>query len=167
MDIIIKRASPKDANEILEYLKQIGSETDNLTFGEEGLPFTCESEASYISQIENSCDDIMLVAKCDDKIVGTASLNRLPRRMGHRGDFSVSVLKSYWNMGIGSRLISAILDFAKENHFEIIDLQVRTDNAGAIHLYEKYGFEKIGTHPAFFKIGNNEIPFDYMFLNLN
>ena len=167
MDIIINRAVPEDAGEILSFLKQIGGESDNLSFGGEGLGFSMEDEESYLFKIQSSQDDIMLVAKCDDKIVGTASLNRLPRRMGHRGDFSVSVLKSYWNMGIGSRLISAILDFAKENHFEIIDLQVRSDNAGAIHLYEKYGFEKIGTHPAFFKIGNNEIPFDYMFLKLN
>ena len=166
MDIIIKRASPTDAAEILEYLKIVGSETDNLTFGKEGLPFTAEDEESYIAKIQSSCDDIMLVAKNNGKIVGTASLTRFPRRMSHRGDFSVSVLKNYWNMGIGSRLISSILDFAKENHFEIIDLQVRSDNAGAIHLYEKYGFEKIGTHPAFFKIGTNEIPFDYMALKL-
>ena len=166
MDIIIKRASPTDAAEILEYLKIVGSETDNLTFGKEGLPFTAEDEESYIAKIQSSCNDIMLVAKNNGKIVGTASLTRFPRRMSHRGDFSVSVLKDYWNMGIGSRLISSILDFAKENHFEIIDLQVRSDNAGAIHLYEKYGFEKIGTHPAFFKIGTNEIPFDYMALKL-
>ena len=166
MDIIIKRATCDDAAEILQYLKQIGAETDNLTFGAEGLPFTTEAEAAYISQIENSCDEIMFIAKENGKIVGEASLNRLPRRMKHRGELSVSVLKKYWNKGIGSQLLHKIINFAKENSFDVIDLQVRSENLSAIHLYEKFGFKKIGIHPAFFKIGSEEISFDYMCLKL-
>ena len=49
MNISIDRATCEDAAEVLQYLKQIGSETDNLTFGAEGLPFTIESEAAYIN----------------------------------------------------------------------------------------------------------------------
>ena len=166
MCIVIERATSADAAWILEYLRQVGAETDNLTFGSEGMPFTAESEAAYISQMEYSCDDIMLVAKENGKIVGCASLNRLPRRMKHRGDFSISVMKDYWNRGIGSRLLSKIIDFAKKNSFEIIDLQVRSDNLQAIHLYKKYGFEKIGMHSSFFKINNEDVAFDYMSLNV-
>ena len=166
MDIVVERAKSQDASEILEFLKQIGKETDNLSFGEEGLSFFPESEASYIRQIENSSDEIMLVAKENGKIVGSASLTRLPRRMSHRGDFSVSVLREYWNNGIGGKLLCAVIDFAKQQAFEIIDLQVRSDNLQAIHLYEKYGFKKVGAHPAFFKIGKEKISFDYMFLEI-
>lgn len=166
MSITIEKATCEDAAEILQYLKQIGAETDNLTFGAEGLPFTVESEATYLRQIENSCDAVMLVAKEDGKIVGDASLSRLPRRMKHRGDFGISVVKECWNRGIGSQLLLEIIRFAKQNAFEGIDLQVRSDNLSAIHLYEKFGFRKIGTHPSFFKIGSEEIAFDYMFLKI-
>ena len=166
MSITIEKAKVEDAAKILEYLKQVGGETDNLTFGAEGVPFTVEEEADYICQLENSCDDIMLIAKDEDKIIGTAGLNRLPRRMQHRGDFSVTVLKDYWNKGIGSQLMKEILKFAKENNFEMIDLQVRSDNIAAIHLYEKFGFIKIGTHPAFFKIDEENVSFDYMYLKV-
>ena len=166
MSIIIEKATCDDAAEILQYLKQIGAETDNLTFGAEGLPFTTESEAAYISQIENSCDAIMLIAKENGKIIGNASLSRFPRRMKHRGDLGVSVLKECWNKGIGSQLLREIINFAKENSFEVIDLQVRSDNLSAIHLYKKFGFKKIGTHPVFFKIGSEEISFDYMCLKI-
>ena len=55
-----------------------------------------------------------------------------------------------------------IIAFARENDFEVIDLQVRSDNKSAIHLYEKYGFQKIGEHPAFFKISDENISFDIM-----
>ena len=166
MDIRIKKAAPSDATMLLEYLKQVGGESDNLTFGSEGMPFSVEAEAEFISSMENSIDNIMLLAKCDDKIIGCASLNRLPRRMKHRGDFAISVAKDYWNNGIGSQLLSNIIAFAKGNNFEIIDLQVRSDNKSAIHLYEKYGFKKIGEHPAFFKISDENIKFEYMYLLL-
>ena len=166
MSVTIEKATCEDAAEILQYLKQIGAETDNLTFGAEGLPFTTESEAEYINQIENSCDAIMLIAKENGKIVGDASLSRLPRRMKHRGDLGVSVLKECWNKGIGSQLLLEIINFAKENSFVVIDLHVRSDNLSAIRLYEKFGFKKIGMHPAFFKIGSEEISFDYMCLKI-
>ena len=166
MDIRIEKAAPGDAAMLLEYLKQVGGETDNLTFGAEGLPFSVESEAEFISGMEKSCDNIMLLAKSDEKIVGCASLSRLPRRMKHRGDFAISVAKEYWNRGIGSQLLDSVIDFAKKNDFEIIDLQVRSDNLRAIGLYEKYGFKKIGEHPAFFKISDDNISFAIMCLKL-
>jgi len=48
MSISIEKAAPCDAALILEYLKQVGGETDNLTFGSEGLPFSVESEMEFI-----------------------------------------------------------------------------------------------------------------------
>lgn len=164
--VLIEKATPKDAKGLLEYLKQIGSESDNLSFGAEGLGFSVEAEEEYLSAIENSADSVMLVAKENGKIIGSASLNRLPRRMKHRGDFSVSVLKEYHNRGIGTALTKAVIDFARENGFSVIDLQVRSDNVAAIHLYEKLGFVKTGTHPSFFEIDGDEISFDYMYLRI-
>ena len=167
MAITIAKASANDAAALLAFLRQVGSETNNLTFGMEGLPFTVEAEEAYINQIENSSDEVMLIAKDNGKIVANASLSRMPRRMQHRGDFSVAVLKDYWNQGLGTQLLREIIGFAKEHHFSVIDLQVRSDNLSAIHVYEKYGFKKIGTHPAFFKINDINVSFDYMYLELN
>ncbi len=164
--ILIEKASPKDAEGLLGYLKQIGSESDNLSFGPEGLGFTVEAEERYLSGIENSRDAVMLVAKENGKIIGCATLSRLSRRMKHRGEFSVSVLKEYWNRGIGRSLTKSIIDFARENDFSVIDLQVRSDNAAAIHLYEKFGFVKLGTHPSFFEIDNEAVAVDYMYLRI-
>lgn len=155
-----------DAEAMLAYLKQIGGETENLTFGPEGLAITVEEEAAWIRQLENSGDGVMFVAKDGEKIIGDASLSRLPRRMRHRGDFGIAVLREYWNCGIGSRLLSEVLRYAKENAFEVVELQVRSDHTAAIHLYEKFGFQKFGTHPCFFKIGKEQVSFDYMYLNL-
>ena len=64
-------------------------------------------------------------------------------------------------------LTEAILAFAKENGFEQLNLEVRSDNARAIRLYEKYGFRKLCMFPRFFKINGEYIDFDLMNLELN
>lgn len=38
MNITIEKTAKQDAAAILEYLKIVGGETDNLTFGAEGMP---------------------------------------------------------------------------------------------------------------------------------
>lgn len=166
MSIVIEKASPADAAAYLDYMKQIGGETDNLSFGGEGLSCTAEEEAAYFKGLEGSRDEVIFVARDGGRIVGDASLSRLPRRMQHRGDLGIAVVREYWNSGVGSRLLEEVIRFAGENSFRVIDLQVRSDNAAAIHLYEKFGFQRLGTHPSFFQMEGEEIPFDYMYLTL-
>ena len=66
-----------------------------------------------------------------------------------------------------SALTEAVLAFAKENGFEQLNLEVCSDNARAIRLYEKYGFRKLCAFPDFFKISGKSIDFNLMNLELN
>ena len=70
-----------------------------------------------------------------------------------------------WGQGVASALTEKILAFAKENGFEQLNLEVRSDNERAIRLYRKFGFRKLCTFPAFFKIGDRYIDFDLMNLS--
>lgn len=55
-------------------------------------------QEEFISGMENSIDNIMLLAKCDDKIVGCAGLNRLPRRMKHRESIIIATMIAFRKM---------------------------------------------------------------------
>lgn len=167
MQFTIVRADAEDAAALLEYLKIVGGETDNLSFGAEGLPMSVDEEKAYLEHQAGSSDDIQYLAKVSHEIVGTASLNRQPRRMSHRGELGISLKKAYWGCGIASALMKEILNFAKANGFEQLNLEVRSDNARAIRLYEKYGFQKLCTFPGFFKIEGVPVDFDLMNLDLN
>lgn len=168
MEIKIEKALPEDAENILEYLKIVGGETDNLTFGAEGMPISIEEERDYIASLLDSISSVMCVAKRGNEIVGNASFSGMNReRLKHRGELAVSVKRAEWSKGIGSMLIDYIIDFAKNiAHAEIISLEVRSDNTRAVKLYEKYGFEKIGSFPGFFKINDEYVEFDLMNLYL-
>ena len=59
-----------------------------------------------------------------------------------------------------------VIEYAKSHSIKIINLEVRSDNFRAIHVYEKFGFRKIGTSFAYLKIGDSYIDFDIMYLDL-
>ncbi|MGD8805826.1 MAG: GNAT family N-acetyltransferase [Chloroflexota bacterium] len=90
---------------------------------------------------------IRLVAECDGRAIGMISLR--PRRQpcrAHIGGIGMMVHPDYWGLGIGSSLMEAILDWAdRKLSLTRIELQVHTDNAAGIRLYEKFGFAIEGT----------------------
>lgn len=169
MDYSIEKATIADAEGIIRYLNIVGAETDNLTFGSEGISITVEEERGYIAALNNSTSSAMFVAKRDRRIVGVASYTGMGNkvRLRHRGDLAISVLKAEWGNGLGCRLMETVIGFARDtSQAEIISLEVRSDNARAIHLYKKYGFEKIGHFRGFFKIDGQFVDCDLMNLYL-
>lgn len=162
----IVRAQAEDAAALLEYLKIIGGETDNLSFGPEGVPLDVEAEQSYLNMQAQSHDHIQLLAKVNGEIIGTASLNRKPNRMSHRAEFGISLKKAWWGCGAANVLAQGLFAFAREAGIEQVNLEVRSDNKRAIALYERLGFRKLCTFPGFFKINGELIDFDLMNLDL-
>ena len=165
-NIEIRELLPEDAEQMIEYLEKIGGETDNLTFGKEGLPITVEQEKEFLRQARESKQSVHYGAWKNGQIIGHGNLSGFPRRMSHRAEMSLAVMKSEWNQGIGSMLVEKLIHYARQNEIEIIQLEVRSDNTGAIHLYEKHGFQRIGTIPAYFKMENAYFDFDMMCLDL-
>lgn len=82
---MIEQAKPQDAALLLDYTKAIGGETDNLSFGAEDIHINVEEKAKQLAEQENSRDTVLFIARANWEIIGDASLNRLPRRMNHRG----------------------------------------------------------------------------------
>lgn len=167
-EMIVVKAAPEDAEKILAYSKIIGGETDNLTYGPEGISIDIEQEKEMLKKRANSDRQVFFVAKYGDEIVGLADFSSVEHpRLGHRGSMGISVKKDMWGKGVGSMLMEHIINFAKNvAKVDIIALEVRSDNERAIRLYEKYGFEKFGTFKGYLKIRGEHIDFDFMNLYL-
>ncbi len=164
MPIQYRKANKTDAQAVLNYLDHIGSESDNLTFGEEGLGYSLEEEEAVIEKILESDNQVMFLALDKSKVVSVANLSASSRpRMKHFATLGISVLKDYWHQGIASHMMEYIMEFANQNEIlEVIRLDVRSDNKHAIHLYEKFGFEKYGVFKEEMKINGEYISTDNM-----
>lgn len=101
---VIERARAEDAAALLDYLKIVGGETENLSFGAEGVSLDLEAEQNYLRMQSESTDNVQYLAKVKDEIIGTASLNRKHKRMSHRGEFGISLKKAWWGRGAASAL---------------------------------------------------------------
>lgn len=165
MEIEYSEASVNDAQNLIDYLNKVAGETNNLTFGENECTLNEVQEMQLLQEIHEDPNSVMIVAKDNDKIVGVASLTGNKKaRVKHRANLGVSVLKEYWSNGIGNNLVAALIGYALESDIEIIDLEVVTENEKAIALYEKFGFETIGTYENFMKIDDQYL--DAYLMNL-
>jgi RimJ/RimL family protein N-acetyltransferase len=153
----IRKARPSDAQTILDYLAIIGSESDNLTFGSEGLGYSLEDEMKTIETISKSKNSVMFLGFKDEVLVSVANLGGKSRdRMKHYATLGLSVRQAYWNQGVGKAMMAKLMDFADRNKvLEMIDLEVRSDNHHAIHLYESFGFVRTGVMPKLMKINGS------------
>lgn len=167
MEITYREAQAQDAAALLDYMKQIGGESDNLSFGSEGLSFTVEQEEAILDSICKNPHSLMLLAFDGEEIVGNASINGSSHpRFSHRYNLAITVRKSHWGQGIGTALMERLIAFAKETGAEVVSLEVRSDNDRAIALYRKFGFEAFGTYRKFFKFEDTYFDADYMNLYL-
>jgi putative acetyltransferase len=109
-----------------------------------------------------------LVADLDGEAVGMISIGVSQNpRMAHTAHLGMMVSPDYWGLGIGSRLMAAVLDLA-DNWLNLrrVELEVHTDNPPAIHLYEKFGFEIEGTK-RFHTYGDGRWTNTYLMSRLN
>ena len=164
----IEKAVKKDAKQLIEYVKQIADETNFLTFSSNEFLMTIEQEEMFIESMKKQENNLLLLAKIDNKIVGTITIASSQRaRIKHNGELAMSVKEEYWNTGIGSALMTNVLEWAKNNQITSkINLSVSVDNENAIKLYKKFKFEIEGERKRFFKINGNYVNAIFMGLCL-
>ncbi|MGN0159483.1 MAG: ribosomal protein S18-alanine N-acetyltransferase [Brotaphodocola sp.] len=81
--------------------------------------------------------DVYYVFEQDEKILGYCNL----RLLAGEGEVQrIAVLPQYRRLGLGRKMMDAMVGFARENRAESVSLEVRESNAAARRLYESYGF---------------------------
>lgn len=97
----------------------------------------------YVADFGKKKDDVCYVAEVDGRVVG-AVWTRIINDYGHVDDttpsLSISLLKEYRNLGIGTELMKQILLTLREREYKQVSLSVQKINY-AVNMYEKIGFE--------------------------
>ena len=153
--LIIREAITDDAEEMISYLNIVGGESDNLMHGSDGFNVPVEAVKRRIQASHDSDNSVILIALAEWEIIARAELAGYPgTRLHHNAKFSISVRKDYWNMKIGTALMTEIIECAKKMNLHNIELEVVADNSAAIALYHKMGFSDIGTYKNFWFANN-------------
>ena len=98
----IREIQVKDAAETIEYLKTVMGESNFLYSYPEEITLTVEQEEKMIKSFNESEDILMIIAEIDGRLIASAQISRSKKmKMRHRGNVAVTVLKEFWNLGIG------------------------------------------------------------------
>ena len=145
MEITIRRATPGDAEALRNVFAGPRARAGTLQ-----LPYpSAEKWRKYLEEPpEGTYSLVACLGDADGEVVGELGLETTSRpRLRHAGSIGVAVRDDWQGKGVGSELMRAALDLA-DNWLELtrVELTVFADNAAGIALYEKFGFEKEGTH---------------------
>jgi ribosomal-protein-alanine N-acetyltransferase len=91
-----------------------------------------------------------VAARSDDKLVGYAGIARLGRKPPYEYEIhTIGVDPAYQGQGIGREMLNRLLEFAGS---DTVYLEVRTDNAAAIAMYESAGFATVGLRKRYYRM---------------
>jgi len=144
MRVLIRRAEPGDAAELVELARAVGAEPEGwlITNGDWRSP---SEERRYLRTLRRNAHAAVFVAETPDEIVGRISLARDPHPASeHVADLGLMVAVTHRRQGIGRALMEAAEEWAGEVGVRKLELHVFPYNHAAIALYEGLGYEREG-----------------------
>ncbi|HMK95820.1 MAG TPA: GNAT family N-acetyltransferase [Candidatus Limnocylindrales bacterium] len=114
-------------------------------------------------------DGFALVAEVEGEIVGATDVwtKTAQQDQRHVGMIGLLVREDYRNMGVGTALLSALIERAKQQgKYELLVLSVFANNEHARHLYRKLGFAEFGVLPKGLKRNGEYVDEIYMYRTL-
>ena len=130
--VIVTKMQKNDIGQVAEIESQVFS-----------MPW---SKQGFLDALDQ--DTIFVVAKYQQKVLGYCGMYC----SFEEGEITnVAVSPQVQKQGIGKKIISGLLELAKEKKITRIVLEVRVSNAPAIQLYEKFGFQNVGIRKGFYE----------------
>ena len=154
----IRMLSEGDDEAFLALRKQVNEETSFM------LREPDENATLALHQLDQWQHDpshetlLILVVEDQEHLVGFLIAERGVRsRKRHRCSVMIGLLQAWTGHGIGTQLMSAMEDWARNQGILRLDLTVMTHNHAAVALYQKCGFEIEGTSKQTMLIDGNYV----------
>ena len=149
MNIHVRRATPRDAAAFAKIMAdpQVYANLMQLPMPNEELWHARLTESTAPGKA-----DLLLCAELDGEVVGTCGLHPAGAqvRRRHAMMLGISVAPAAQRRGVGTALMAAMCDYADRWAGALrLELTVFVDNAPAIALYRRFGFEVEGTHRGY------------------
>ena len=165
--VLIRRPRTEDAEQMIRVMKAADNETRFLARNPGEFKITVEQEAAMIGDmLRGGGGRMWFVPEYEGKLVGQCSVGlvRNNERYLHRASVAFIVLKEYWGLGIGGKMMRECLDWCKEHRIEQVELDVLQQNERAIAMYKGFGFEIVGAVPHALKYPDGTYGDEYLMM---
>jgi RimJ/RimL family protein N-acetyltransferase len=147
----VRPAAEADLDAVLEIFWSVAAE--GRWIGTE-VPFDRDQRrANLRASIENDAASL-LVAEVDGKVVGHIGVHLAPYGVA---DIGMAIIDGYRGQGVGTGLLEAAIDWARDSGAHKVYLEVWPHNDAGIALYRKLGFQEEGRKRRHYRRANGEI----------
>ena len=139
----IRRATPADAGGIAAVLAVVTAERIHSAIDR---AWTADEQRRYLESLSPR-EAIHVAVDAGHGIVGLQVVDRWSAgltSMSHVGQVGTFLLPEWRHRGVGHRLWSATIAFAREAGYRKLIIQVRGSNAAAQAFYQRLGFQPCG-----------------------
>jgi RimJ/RimL family protein N-acetyltransferase len=145
----------QDAPAFSALVPQLDQQTEFMLIepGERGRFGAAEARKKIIAESRNGV--LIGAFTSTAHLIGYVSAQGSPlRRIKHVLYVVIGIIPEYAHRGVGTRLLSAVDNWARERDIHRLELTVIRENVAAIGLYTKHGFEIEGVRRQSTRIGN-------------
>ena len=141
---------PNDAPAALAFINAMSAEQTYILF--QGEQMTLEREQAWLDDrlAEIAAGKgISLFAFAGDRFIGSTQIGLGAMVTSHVGSFGMGLAPEWRGMGLGTRLMEAVIDEAERYlaDLRMIQLDVFSNNERGIRLYRRLGFTEYGRFP--------------------
>lgn len=166
---LLRSPMVEDAQALVDFLRMVSAETDFLLRGADDPVMSVEDERNFIKNSRESEVSAMICCFVEEdgeyRHAANCGVNYNPRRkIAHRANLGISVLKEFWGLGIGTALMNEAEKIAREWGKTQLELEFVEGNSRARALYEKCGFRIAGIHPDAFLMPDGSFCNEYLMI---
>ena len=144
--VAVRSAAPADAAAHVDLLRDVDATTEFLVTEPGERDEDVGRRAERICRSRATPDSLLLVAEAGGALVGVLEFRAGERRrIAHVGSFDVAVRSGWRRRGVGTALVTPLLDWARGHPtIEKVALSVFATNDAALSLYRRLGFVEEG-----------------------
>ena len=155
--MIVRPARPSDADGLAELGEAVGSEPGGWLVTTNGWR-DASDERRYLRAIRRYPNAAVYVADDGGLIVGRLSVARDQHPASrHVADLGLMVAATHRRRGVGTALLEAAVDWARQAGVRKLELHVFPWNKGAIALYDRFGFVREGYRRGHYRRGDEYV----------
>jgi RimJ/RimL family protein N-acetyltransferase len=146
--IEVRSPEPEEGAALLGYIRQLTSEAPRALNHPPSYwdAFSVADETAFLRSMLEHPRGFLATAWHDGKPIGSAGVHPSAVTFSrHTGEIGMGVLAAWHGRGRGRALMEALHRAAVKSGVWNLHLRVRAFNAPAIALYEKMGWDKVGT----------------------
>jgi RimJ/RimL family protein N-acetyltransferase len=159
MDFVIRHADPSDAEQLTRLADAVSGEPEGWLISVGGEWRSAGDERRFLKALRRYPHAAVFVAERDDgTVVGRLSIGRDPHPAStHVADVGLMVAHDARRQGVGTALLRAAVDWAREAGIRKLELHVFPWNEAAIALYDAFGFEREGYRKGHYRRGGERV----------